>query len=127
MRRIMITSPLTGLSAEAIEYADGSIVFSDKLSGEEVRITYNSSSKRYMMRKDIFKYRPVLTYQECADLLNVSVQRIYKLVSSKKLESVKTGSKHYITESSALKCRHKLSNDSRSNLHEGANDGARIN
>ena len=118
MRKIMITSPLTGLSAEAIEYIDGSIVFSDKLTGEEIKLTYNASSKRYMLRKDILKYRPVMTYQECAEMLNVSVQRVYKLVSSGKLESIKSGSKSYIIEASALKCKHELSKDSRSNLHE---------
>lgn len=118
MRKIMITSPLTGLSCEAIEYIDGSIVFSDKLTGEEIKLTYNASSKRYMLRKDMLKYRPVMTYQECAEMLNVSVQRVYKLVSSGKLESIKSGSKGYIIEASALKCKHELSKDSRSNLHE---------
>ena len=117
MRKIMLTSPLTGLSEPAIKYLDGTIVFTDKLTGEDVRLTYNSASKRYMIDPKYIGYSPILTFAECADVLQVSVQRLYRLIAQNRLECIESGDKRYITEKSALKCRYELSADKRSRNH----------
>lgn len=122
MRKIMITSPLTGISAPAIEYLDGTIVFTDKLTGEDVRLTYNSASKRYMLDPKYIGYSPILTFAECADILGVSVQRLYRLIERGRLECIESGDKRYITESSALKCKYELSQDKRSKSHGARTD-----
>ena len=113
----MVTSPLTGLSVSAIKYSDGSIVFSDALTGTDIKINYNASIKKYMLDPKLLKPRPLLTYEECADMLRVSVPRLYKLISENRLHFVAIGEKKYITEESALKCKAELSADKRSKSH----------
>ena len=102
MQKVMITCPFTGLEFEAIEFADGSIIATNKITGEDMRIGLNPSCNRYMIDKRYIRHVPMVTMEECAEFLEVSKPRISKLVKDGRLQTVKPSAALYITRDSML-------------------------
>lgn len=119
MQHLMITCPFTGLPFEAIQYADGRIVATNALTGEDMQITYNASIKRYMLDSAFFHGEKMLTLQECADLLGISKARVSVLAKQDRLKAVKPSAQMYISLNSALQYK-----AYQSTLKEGAENGS---
>ena len=102
MEKVMITCPFTGLEFEALKYADGSIVTSNKITGEEIQLTYNPSIKKYMLSGSLLKHVPLVTMEECANELGVSKPRVSALIKKNRLQTVRPGAVVYITKDSML-------------------------
>jgi excisionase family DNA binding protein len=102
MEKVLITCPFTGMEFEALKYADGRLVTSNKITGEEIQITYNSSIKKYMLDSRLFKHIPLVTMEECAEILGVSKPRVSALVKKGKLQTVRPSAALYITKDSML-------------------------
>lgn len=119
MEKVLITCPFTGLEFQAIKYADGRLVATNRITGEDMHITYNSSCNRYMIDPKEFKHTPLVTVAECAEYLNVSKPMISKLAKAGTLQTVRPGATVYITKDSMLEyaCKQKRG--------ERAKDGAR--
>lgn len=102
MEKVMITCPFTGLEFEALKYADDRLVTSNKITGEEIQITYNPSIKKYMLDARQLKHIPLVTMEECAETLGVSKPRVSVLVRKGKLQTVRPSAALYITKESML-------------------------
>jgi excisionase family DNA binding protein len=102
MEKVLITCPFTGMEFEALKYADGRLVTSNKITGEEIQITYNPSIDRYMLSARLFKHIPLVTMEECAEILGVSKPRVSALVKKGRLQTVRPGASLYITKDSML-------------------------
>ena len=120
MERIVITCPFTGVPFEAIQYADGRIIATNALTGEDMQITYNPSIKRYMLDSAFFHGEKMLTMEECAELLGVSKARVSVLAKQDRLKAVKPSAQMYISLNSALEYK-----AYQSTLREGAENGTR--
>ncbi len=120
MEKILITCPFTGLSFEAVKFADGRIVSTNPLTGNDVTMKYNASCNRYMIDPQEFKHKPLLTLNEVCDMLDLSKARVSRLVNEGRLQSVRPGSTVYVTKDSVLKYR-AYQND----LARGVFDGVR--
>ena len=115
----MITCPFTGLEFEALKYADGRIVTSNAITGEEIQLTYNPSINRYMLAPSALKHIPMVTIDECTRELGVSKPRITALIKKNRLKTVRPGAIVYITKESMLDYK-------RSRKREGNDNGAGI-
>ena len=102
MEKVMITCPFTGMEFEALKYADGRLVTSNKITGEEIHISFNSSIRKYMLDAHLFKHVPLVTMDECAETLGVSKPRVSALVKKGKLQTVRPSAALYITKDSML-------------------------
>ena len=102
MEKVLITCPFTGMEFEALKYADGRLVTSNKITGDEIQITYNSSIKKYMLDARLLKHVPLVTMDECAETLGVSKPRVSALVKKGKLQTVRPSAALYITKDSML-------------------------
>lgn len=120
MEKITVTCPFTGLPFEAIKYADGRLVTTNKVTGEDMQITYNASNNRYMFLASELKFHALLTMDECAEELNISKPRISKLVKQNRLKAIKPDAQLYITRSSMLEFKQQ-----RAERNERLEDGAR--
>lgn len=120
MERIVIACPFTGVPFEAIQYADGRIIATNALTGEDMQITYNSSIKRYMLDSTFFHGEKMLTMEECAELLGVSKARVSVLAKQDRLKAVKPSAQMYISLNSALEYK-----AYQSTLKEGTENGTR--
>lgn len=121
MQKVLVTCPFTGLPFEAIEYADGRIVATNKLTGEDIQMTYNASNNRYMVKSSAFKHIPLVTMEECAETLGISKARVSVLMKQDRLTYVKPDAQVYITRDSMLDYkRHQ-----RTLAKAGKQDGAR--
>lgn len=122
MEKVTITCPFTGLDFDTIRYADGRLVTSSKITGEEIQLTYNSSIKKYMLDAKYLKHTPLVTMGECAQELGVSKPRVSALVKKGKLQAIKPRTALYITKESMLDYKRKQ----RHRTSKGGNDyGAR--
>ena len=120
MEKITVTCPFTGLPFEAIKYADGRLVTTNKITGEDMQITYNASNNRYMFLASELKFHALLTMDECADELGISKPRISKLVKQNRLKAIKPDAQLYITRASMLEFKQQ-----RTERNERLEDGAR--
>lgn len=102
MKRITLTCPFTGLEFEATEFADGTILFYHPITGEETRMTWNSSCSRYMLPKSAFKHVEMLTSAETCELLELSKQRVNTLCLEGTLDSRLINGTRYVTRESAI-------------------------
>lgn len=102
MEKVMITCPFTGLEFVALKYADGRIVTSNKITGEEIQLTYDPSIEKYMLSGSLLKHVPLLTIEECANELGVSKPRVSVLIKKNRLQTVRPGAVVYITKDSML-------------------------
>lgn len=102
MEKVVITCPFTGFEFEALRYADGRIVTSNRITGEEIQLTYNPSIKKYMLPASALKHIPMVTMEECAEELGVSKPRISALIKKNRLRTIRPGAVVYITKESVL-------------------------
>ena len=109
MKKIMITCPFTGLEFEAMQYADGRLVTTNKITGEDMHITYNPSIDRYMIEKREFRHTPLVTLNECVEFLGISKPMVTRLAKNGGLKAVRPGATVYITRDSMLEydCKRK--------------------
>ena len=121
MEKVLITCPFTGLEFEAIKYADGRLVTTNLLTGEDMHITYNSSCNRYMIDPKEFRHTPLVTMAECAEYLDVSKPMITKLAKAGTLQAVRPGASVYITKDSMLEYACKRKHTERSKDGAGTN------
>ena len=118
MEKITVTCPFTGIPFDAIKYADGRIVATNVITGEDAVITYNAACDRYMIRPDAFATTPTVTMHEAAQILNISKPRISLLVKQGRLKAFRPGAQMYITRESVLDYKRQRQ------ARERANDGA---
>lgn len=76
MKQVMLTCPFTGVEFSALEYADGSLLITHPLTGEQVKINWNGTVSRFNVPKNLFKHYGTVTMSEAAEMLGVSRQRI---------------------------------------------------
>ena len=76
MKEVILTCPFTGVEFTALEYADKSLLITHPLTGEQVKINWNASVKRFNVPSNLFKHIGTLTQSETAKVLNVSRQRV---------------------------------------------------
>ena len=107
MEKVMVTCPFTGLEFEAIKYADGRLVTTNKITGQDMQVTYNSSCNRYMIEPKEFKHTPLVTLAECAEYLGVSKPMVTKLAKTGTLLAVRPGASVYVTKKSMLEYDYK--------------------
>jgi len=120
MEKITVTCPFTGLPFEAIKYADGRLVTTNKVTGKDMQITYNASNNRYMFLASELKFHALLTMDECAEELGISKPRISKLVKQNRLKAIKPDAQLYITRASMLEFKQQ-----RAERNERLENGAR--
>ena len=120
MKKIRITCPFTGLPFDAVKYEDGRIVATNKITGDDIMITYNAASDRYMIRPDAFASEPTMTMTDAAKTLGVSKARISVLAKQGRLRAFRPGAQMYITRESVLDYK-------RRQQAKGADDGAGTN
>ena len=76
MKKIILTCPFTGVEFDALEYADGSILITHPLTGEQVKVNWNPTINRFNVPKNLFKHYGTVSMSEAAEMLGVSRQRI---------------------------------------------------
>ena len=113
MEKVMITCPFTGLEFEGIKYADGRIITTNKITGEDIHITYNASCNRYMIDPREFHHKPLVTLAECADRLGVSKAWVSKMATKGVLKAVRPGATVYITKESMLDYEYQKNHEER--------------
>lgn len=91
MKEITLTCPFTGMEFSACEYADGTIVFKHPLTGEMLRMNYNSSIHRYNLEKSFFKHIETITIAEATEILGVTKQRMSQIIKNQVVPSFKVG------------------------------------
>lgn len=102
MRRILLTCPFTGVTFEALQTADNNIIARNPITGEEVRMNYNCSCDRYYIYPEAFKMVETLTLSEAADMLDISVQRVSKMVNDGLIKTFEIDGKKKTTLESVL-------------------------
>ena len=80
MKEIKLTCPFTGVEFTALEDVNGNVYAKHALTGEDIKVNWNSSIKRYNIQKSAFKYRETVTPMQAAQMLDVSKQRISQIV-----------------------------------------------
>lgn len=76
MKEITLTCPFTGCEFTALEDLDKNIYFKHPLTGEDLRINYNRSIKKYNMPRKFFKHVETVDLAQAAEILDVTKQRI---------------------------------------------------
>ena len=79
MKEILLTCPFTGIEFSALESIDGNLIVVHPLTGEQLKINWNASCKRYNIPKSFFKKIDIVTQTEAMEILNVSHQRISQI------------------------------------------------
>lgn len=96
MKQAIFTDPFTGIEFGATEYADGSFVATNPITGEQFKVTYNPSCKRYQLPKQALKHIEVMSMKEAAEYSGVSVQAISNAVDRGKLQARKLANGHSV-------------------------------
>ena len=102
MRKTTLTCPFTGLCFDAIETADKDVIFTNPLSGEQMKLTYNNSCKRYMIDAETFKKIDMLDCGEAADILGITRQRVSKIAADGIIPNVRIANKLFFKRSDVL-------------------------
>lgn len=80
MPNVKLTCPFTGVSFEAIENADGSLIIRNPLSGAYMRVFNNDGFLNVPLEH--FEYRPTMNCIEAAEYLGVTKTRIYAIAKN---------------------------------------------
>lgn len=90
MKNTTITSPMTGLPVEA--YKEGlNLAFVNPITGQLVTMQYDAQKNVYELPAQFTVYEPLMTVESAADYLNVSRQRVCRLIKDGKIASVRHG------------------------------------
>lgn len=103
MKEIKLTCPFTG--AEIIATADvlGNVYFTHPLTGEQLKMNYNSSIKKYNIPKEWFKHIETLTIGEAAEILGVSRQRASAIAATNVIRPVLVNGQQCFLKKDVLK------------------------
>lgn len=86
MKRITLTCPFTGVTFEATQTADGTIIAYNPLTGDPVEMKLNNGSiQRYYMKPSAWREIKAYTIKDAAKELNVSIQRVSAMIKDGKL------------------------------------------
>lgn len=90
MHKTMITSPMTGLPVEAYKDAE-TLSFVNPISGMMVDMRYNALKNVYEIPAVFTQYVALMTVESAAEYLDVSRQRVCKLIKDGRIKAVKHG------------------------------------
>lgn len=87
MKKQVFTDPFTGIEFDAVEFADGSIVATNPITGDQFKMTYNPSCKRYQLPKQAFNHVETVSIKDAAELSGVSIQAIMNAIERGKIQA----------------------------------------
>lgn len=79
MKEITLTCPFTGGNFSALQDADGNIYIKHVLTGEDIKVSWNCSIKRFNIPDTAFKLIETVNMSQAALILGVSKQRISQI------------------------------------------------
>lgn len=79
MKEVKLTCPFTGIEFTALQDLSGNLYVKHVFTGEDIKINWNSSIKRYNLPKNVFNLVETVNMSQAAKLLNVSKQRISQI------------------------------------------------
>lgn len=82
MKEKILTCPFTGIEFTATELADGKLVFTHPLTGEQLQMNWNSSINRYKVPKGYFRHIETMTREQVQKALEVSHQRVTQIIAN---------------------------------------------
>ena len=80
MKEIKLTCPFTGVEFSALEDCNGNIYAKHAITGDDIKLNWNYTIKRYNIPKSAFKHHETVTPVQAAKILDVSKQRISQIV-----------------------------------------------
>lgn len=102
MKQVTMTCPFTGLPFNATEDADGNIYFEHAITGEQVRMSYNNSIRRFNINRKEFYYKELVNLNQAKDLLGVTKQRIYQIINDGKLKPLYIADNTYFLKTDVI-------------------------
>lgn len=103
MKEITITCPFTGVDFKALEDLCGNLYFKHPITGQDLKINYNSSIKRYNVPKNLFKHIETVSMSEAAEILEVSRQRASAIAATNVIKPVLVNGQQCFIKSDVLK------------------------
>ena len=103
MKEITLTCPFTGVEIIATADVLGNVYFTHPLTGEQLKMNYNSSVKRYNIPKEWFKHVETVTIGEAAEILEVSRQRASAIAATNVIKPVLVNGQQCFIKSDVLK------------------------
>ena len=82
MKELILTCPFTGVEFNATESTDGDLFVMHPLTGEQIKISFNNSIKRYNIPSKAFRHIATVTPAELIEILDVSRQRVSQIVQN---------------------------------------------
>lgn len=80
-----MTDPFSGIDFRAVQESDFTIIAIHPLTGEAIRMQYDSNTKTFMLPAHVFDQVETLTFSEAAKELNVSRARVSAAVKNGRL------------------------------------------
>lgn len=81
MKEKKYTCPFTGVEFKALETADGDMFIIHPLTGEQLKVNFNNSIKKFNVPKSFFKHINAVTPKEAMEILDVSRARITQIIN----------------------------------------------
>lgn len=103
MKEIILTCPFTGVNFTATEYADGRIVFVHPITRKIVYMSYNACIDKYYIDKVSFKRIDTVTQAQAMEILDISRQRVNKIVHDGTIPAYKINGSDVFVKSDVLK------------------------
>ena len=88
MKEIIATCPFTGVEFSALVDALGNMYFVHPLTGQQVKMNWNCSIKKFNLSKDLFKQIETVSIAEAAEMLDVSRQRASAIAATNVIRPV---------------------------------------
>ena len=88
MQKITLTCPFTGCEFTALQDAEGNMYIKHQLTGEDLKINYNCSIKKFNVPKSFFKHIETVSLSQAAEILEVSRQRISAIAANNAIRPV---------------------------------------
>ncbi len=88
MKEITLTCPFTGVDFTALTDMLGNLYYVHPLTGENLKINYNSSIDRYNITPKLFKHIETVTISQAAEILDVSRQRASAIAATNVIRPV---------------------------------------
>lgn len=85
MKEIILTDPFSGIDFQAVQESDYTIIAIHPLTGEAIRMQYDSNTACFMLPAHAFDMVETLTFADAAREMNVSRARISDAVKRGRL------------------------------------------
>lgn len=105
MKEITMTCPFTGVTFNALADALGNVYFVHPLTGEQLKMNYNCSIKKYNVQKEWFEPIETVRIKEAAEILGVSRQRASAIAATNVIRPVLVDGQQRFLKSDVLKYR----------------------